>query len=150
LGATAGTYTNIKPNGDGDIVRYIGTAIDSTTLEFMPDETWVEISTVAGAPISTQPSYRAVTISDNILSTDYTIDVTTTADTTQTLPLSTSLNVGKVINVKNSDSSSTSTITMNTSGGQLIDGQYNNTTTITFKYPQSLTFQSTGSGWILI
>lgn len=147
LGVVSGSYTNTQPNGNGDIVRYIGTALNSTTLEFMPDETWIEISSSSGP--STNPNYRAVTTSTNILTTDFTVNVTTTGDTTQTLPNASGI-TGKIINIKNSDSSGTSTITINTTGGQLIDGQYDNTTTITLQYPRSLTFQSNGSGWIII
>ena len=145
LGATAGTYTNVQPTGDGDIVRYVGTALNSTTLEFMPDETWIEISSSSGP--STQPLLRNVTTSESILSTDFTVNVTTTGDTTQTLPTAVGI-IGKLINVKNSDSTGTSTITMNTTSSQTMDG--NASGTITISYPNSLTFQSTGSNWILI
>jgi hypothetical protein len=148
VGATSGTYTNVQPNGDGDIVRYVGTALNSTTLEFMPDETWIEISSVS-IPTSTQPAILNVTTNYSLTSTDYTINVTTTGDTTQTLPDSSTL-TGKIYNIKNSDSTETSTITIATTGGELIDGLYGGGTDLTIIFPQSLTLQSTGSGWIII
>jgi hypothetical protein len=148
VGATSGTYTNIQPNGDGDIVRYVGTALNSTTLEFMPDETWIEISSVS-TPTSTQPAIINVTTSYSIGLTDYTINVTTTGDTTQTLPDSSTI-TGKIYNIKNSDSTGTSTLTIATTGGELIDGLYGNGDDLTIIFPQSIKLQSTGSGWIII
>jgi hypothetical protein len=143
----SGNYTATQPTGNGDIVRYIGTAINSTELEFNPDAVYIEISSSSGP--GTQPGYRAVTTSNNILVTDFTVDVTTTGDTTQTLPTAVGI-VGKVFTVKNSDNTSTSTVTITTTGTELIDGLYGNGTDVTITFPQSLTLQSTGSGYIII
>jgi len=147
VGSSNGSYTNTQPTGDGNIVRYIGTAISSTELEFNPDALYIEISSSSGP--STQPGYREVTTSGNILITDFTVDVSTTGNTTQTLPLSTSLNKGKVWNVKNSDYTETSLVTVSTTSGQLIDRDPL-ITSVTLSFPQSLTFQSTGNGYIII
>jgi hypothetical protein len=143
IGSTAGSYTNIQPSGDGEIVRYIGTSLNTTTLEFMPDETWIEISSSIPSPSTTQPAIRNVSISDNITITDYTINVIATGDTTQTLPSAAGI-IGKVYNIKNSG---TGTITIATDGSETIDGS--NGTTITQQYV-SLTLQSDGTNWIII
>jgi hypothetical protein len=139
----SGNYTATQPTGNGDIVRYIGTAINSTELEFNPDAVYIEISSSSGP--GTQPGYRAVTSSGNILATDWTVDVITTGDTTQTLPTSVGV-IGKVYNIKNSDTTSTSTVTLVGTGGQTMDGE----TSITFQFPVNITVQSNGSNWILI
>ena len=149
VGASNGSYTNIQPSGDGDIVRYVGTALNSTILEFKPDETWIEISSASTPIAPTQPAIKNVTTSYNLLSTDYTINVTTTGDTTQTLPLSVSL-TGKIYNIKNSDSTGTSTITIATTSGELIDNLYGGGNDLQTIFPQSIKLQSTGSGWIII
>lgn len=141
LGSTFGTYTNIQPNGDGDIVRYIGTALNSTTLEFMPDETWVEISNSSGS--GTNPLLRNVITSQTILTTDYTINVTTTGATTQTLPTAVGV-IGKVYNIVNSGGGD---ITVATTSSQTINGSVG--ISMTEQY-LSRTFQSDGSNWILI
>jgi hypothetical protein len=142
LGAN-GNFTNIKPSGDGDILRYIGTALDSTTLEFMPDETWVELASSSGP--GTQPLLRNVTTSSGILITDYTINVSTTGNTTQTLPSAIGI-IGKIYNIKNSDTTTTSSVTLVGVGGQTLDGE----TSIIFQFPVNITVQSDGSNWILI
>jgi hypothetical protein len=149
VGASNGTYTNIQPSGNGDIVRYVGTALDSTILEFKPDETWIEISSASIPSTTPQPAIKNVTTNYNLLSTDYTINVTTTGDTTQTLPLSVSL-TGKIYNIKNSDSTGTSTITIATTSGELIDNLYGGGNDLQIIFPQSIKLQSTGSGWIII
>jgi hypothetical protein len=41
---SSGTITNTEPIADGSIIRIVGTALDSTTLEFNPDQTYLEIS----------------------------------------------------------------------------------------------------------
>lgn len=43
IGSTSGTITNTEPIIDGSIIRIVGTALNSTTLEFNPDQTYVEI-----------------------------------------------------------------------------------------------------------
>jgi len=43
VSTVAGNITNVAPSGSGQIVRKIGQAINSTTLYFKPDETWVEV-----------------------------------------------------------------------------------------------------------
>jgi predicted small secreted protein/putative NIF3 family GTP cyclohydrolase 1 type 2 len=45
----SGTITNTEPIADGSIIRIVGTALDSTTLEFNPDQTYLEIS--SGIPV---------------------------------------------------------------------------------------------------
>lgn len=40
---TNGDYTNVLPTIDGSIIRYIGTALSTTKLEFNPDQTYFEI-----------------------------------------------------------------------------------------------------------
>lgn len=149
VGASNGTYTNIQPSGNGDIVRYVGTALNSTILEFKPDETWIEISSASIPSTTPQPAIKNVTTSYNLLSTDFTINVSTTGDTTQTLPLSVSL-TGKIYNIKNSDSTGTSTITIATTSGELIDNLYGGGNDLQTIFPQSIKLQSTGSGWIII
>jgi hypothetical protein len=94
-------------------------------------------------------SYRATSVSGSVLTTDWTVDVTTTGDTTQTLPSAVGI-TGKVFNIKNSDVTSTSTVTLATTGSELIDSTYGNGTDLTFKFPVTITVQSTGSGWIII
>tara|TARA_Y100001937_G_scaffold128828_1_gene208642 strand:+ start:915 stop:2159 length:1245 start_codon:yes stop_codon:yes gene_type:complete len=41
---TSGQMTNTAPSGSGDYVRVVGYAIDSNTIFFCPDNTWVENS----------------------------------------------------------------------------------------------------------
>jgi hypothetical protein len=82
---TGGAFTNTQPTSDGSIVRYIGTALNTTIIEFMPDETYIEITTGTGG-VASQPSFVNVTSSYSILTTDYTINVTASGATTQTLP----------------------------------------------------------------
>ena len=43
VGVSGGTYSNMQPTADNSIVRYIGTAISTTQLEFNPDSTYIEI-----------------------------------------------------------------------------------------------------------
>ena len=45
----SGSITNTEPIADGSIIRIVGTALDSTTLEFNPDQTYLEIS--SGIPV---------------------------------------------------------------------------------------------------
>lgn len=147
---TNGNYTSTQPTGDGDIVRYVGSALSTTELEFNPDGLYVEISSSSG--VGTQPLLRNVTTSQTILTTDYTINVSTTGATTQTLPTAVGVQ-GKIYNVKNSDSTSVGIITMDTTSSQLIDTLYTSVAggnPITIEYPTSLKFQSDGSNWILI
>ena len=92
------------------------------------------------------PAIREATTSGNILSTDWTVFVTSSGDTTQTLPTAIGV-AGKVFNVKNLDSTSSGVVTVNTSLTQTIDII---NTSIIINYPNGLTFQSTGSGWIII
>jgi hypothetical protein len=101
-----------------------------------------------GQASSTFP-YRSTAVSGSVLTTDWTVDVTTTGDTTQTLPTAVGAS-GKVYNIKNSDSTETSTVTLATTGSELIDGTYGNGTDLTFKFPVAITVQSTGTGWIII
>jgi hypothetical protein len=142
---TGGAFTNVQPTGDGNIVRYIGTALNTTTLEFMPDETYIEITTGAGVNVSTNPSLVNVTSNYTILGTDYTVNVTTTGDTTQTLPTAVGVQ-GKIYNIKNSDTTSVSTITLTTTASQTIDGY----SAVTYSFPDNITVQSDGSNWIII
>ena len=81
---TGGTISASQPTANESIVRYVGTALNDTTLEFNPDELFVEISTNPNQIAN--PAYRTVTSSGNILATDWTVDVTTTGATTQILP----------------------------------------------------------------
>jgi hypothetical protein len=141
---TNGTFTDTQPTTNGSIVRYVGTAVNDTILEFNPDALYVEISTNPNV-VETQ-SYRETNVSGSLLSTDWTLNVTSSGNTTQTLPSAIG-NTGKVFNIKNSDSTSTGVVTVVTSLGQTID-VLNTATTI--NYPASLTFQSTGSNWIII
>jgi hypothetical protein len=73
------------------------------------------------------------------------MDVTTAGDTTQTLPSAVGRQ-GKVYNIKNSDTTNTSTVTLVATGGQTMDGE----TSITYNFPVNITVQSDGSNWILI
>jgi cytoskeletal protein CcmA (bactofilin family) len=146
---TGGSVNDTQPTDNGTIVRYVGTALDVNTLEFNPDGLYIEISNQSQIDSPTNPSYRETTTSGSILTDDWTLNVTTTGDTTQTLPTAVGRQ-GKVYNIKNSDATSTSTVTLATNGTELIDGFFGNGTDLTFKYPQSITVQSTGSGWIII
>jgi hypothetical protein len=139
-----GAYTSTQPTGDGNIVRYIGTPLSDTVLEFNPDETYIEITTGTGGGVS-QPAFVNVTTSYSILTTDYTVNVTTTGDTTQTLPTAVGVQ-GKIYNVKNSDTTSVSTITLATTSSQTIDGY----SAVTFNFPDNITVQSDGGNWIII
>jgi|LauGreDrversion4_2_1035121.scaffolds.fasta_scaffold00419_12 hypothetical protein len=44
VGNTPGSITNTQPTADGSIVRYVGTALSTSVLEFNSDPTYVEIS----------------------------------------------------------------------------------------------------------
>jgi hypothetical protein len=137
----SGDYTNIQPTGDGDIVRYIGTALSSTELEFNPDELFIELSSSSGS--GTQPSFLNVSGSSSILTTDYTLNVVSTGDTTQTLPTAIGV-IGKVYNIVNSGGG---IVTVATTASQTINGSIG--IIMTEQY-LSRTFQSDGSNWILI
>jgi len=52
----SGDYTTTQPTVDNSIVRFIGTALSSTELEFNPDQTYIEISSVAPTPATGYPS----------------------------------------------------------------------------------------------
>lgn len=93
-----------------------------------------------------QPSIREVSASGDILSTDYTLYVTSSSATTQTLPTAIGIN-GKVYNIKNLDSTENGVVTINTTSDQTIDVI---NTSVVITYPQSLTVQSTGANWIII
>ena len=73
------------------------------------------------------------------------MNVTTTGNTTQTLPTAVGIQ-GKIYNIKNSDTTSISTVTLVGSESQTIDGQ----TGVTINFPVSVTVQSDGSNWIII
>lgn len=92
---------------------------------------------------------RTATASNyNVLSTDYIIGVTSTAASrTITLPAATSTNVGQVYYVKDeSGGASTNNITVNASGGSLIDGS--SSILINQNYGL-LMFYSSGSAWFV-
>ena len=139
---TGGAFTNTQPTADGSIVRYIGTALNTTIIEFMPDETYIEITTGTGG-VASQPAFVNVTSSYSILTTDYTINVTASGATTQTLPTAVGVQ-GKVYNIANSGGGD---ITVATTSSQTINGSVG--ISMTEQY-LSRTFQSDGSNWILI
>ena len=135
---TAGTFTDTQPTADGSIVRYVGTAIGTTILDFNPDGLYVEISSNPSTVQSV--ALRSFTGNTTLLSTDYTANVLSAA--TITLPTAVGI-AGRIYNIKNS---STGTVTVATFGGQTIDG---GTLTLTTQY-QSVTVQSDGTNWIII
>lgn len=49
VGNTPGSITNTQPTADGSVVRYVGTSLSTSVLEFNPDPTYVEIS--SGFPV---------------------------------------------------------------------------------------------------
>jgi len=138
---TNGGYTTLIPSANGTFMRIIGTAKDTTTLEFNPDENWYEIQSGSGGGV-TQPMIRNVSTSQNILTNDYTLNVTG-GTPTLTLPNATPIQ-GKIYNVKLKAPTS---VIINTTSSQTIDDS--TSITITIQY-HSLTFQSDGSGWIII
>jgi hypothetical protein len=105
---------------------------DATTF-LRGDNTWV---TPAGGNI-----VRPVSTTQVILSTDQTLDCTSTI--TLTLPTAALIN-GKIYNIKNSGAG---VITVDTTSGQFIDGTLTKTINVQW---DSMTVQSTGSNWIII
>ena len=43
ISTTSGTYTNTAPSATADIVRIIGYSLNTTTIYFDPDNTYIEI-----------------------------------------------------------------------------------------------------------
>lgn len=109
--------------------------------------TWeTPTSSFTGASIG---SYRSTTTTpDTIALTDYTVDVNTTGAFVVNLPTAGGgagqAATGRVFIVKNSGGA---TVTVTPAGGQTIDGA--STFVVQTKYA-SFTFQSTGSGWVLL
>jgi hypothetical protein len=136
---TSGNYTNIQPNGNGDIVRLVGTALSSTKLEFNPDQTYIELSSSSGT--GTQPALRSITTSQTALVTDLTLVCLSAL--TVTIPTAVGIN-GKIYNIK---SRTTGTITINSTGGETFDDAAS--LTITVKNT-NITIQSDGTNWIII
>lgn len=140
---SSGNFTTTLPTADNSIVRYVGTALSTTVLEFNPDQTWIEISSQSDVPItgSTNPSIRSISTSQTALANDETIVCTSTL----TLTIPTAVGVaGKIYTIK---SRTTGTVTVNTTGGQTIDDD--TSLSITIKNT-SITIQSDGSNWIII
>jgi hypothetical protein len=140
---SAGNYSTSQPTADNSIVRFVGTALSTTVLEFNPDQTWIEVSSVSAVPStgSTNPSVRSITTSQTALANDETIICLSAL--TITLPTAVGI-AGKTYNIK---SRTTGTITVNSTGGQLFDDD--TSLTITVKNT-SLTIQSDGTNWIII
>ena len=44
ISGTAGEWTNVAPSASGDIVRIVGYALNTTTLFFEPDCTYIEVT----------------------------------------------------------------------------------------------------------
>jgi hypothetical protein len=140
---TSGNFTSTQPSADGSIVRYVGTALSTTKLEFNPDQTWIELST-GSTPVSSGSTYqsvRSITTSQTALINDETIICLSAL--TITLPSAVGIG-GKTYNIK---SRTTGTIIINSTGGQLFDDD--TSLTITVKNT-SLTIQSDDTNWILI
>lgn len=117
----AGTFTfNLAPLA-GDII----TALYQTTSSTNPSGTF---------------AYVAKSAAYTVQSTDYTIDCTGTFPVTL---LDATTDVGQIFVIKNSG---VGVITLGTTVGQMIDGSTSQTITTS----QSLTVQSTGTGWIII
>lgn len=136
----SGNYTTAQPTTNNSIVRYIGTALSSTVLEFNPDETYIEIYTIT-TPFITNPSVRIISTSQTALTTDSTIICISGL----TLTLPTAIGVtGKMYNIK---SKTDDIITINTTGGQTIDGEPSDEINIK---NTNKTIQSDGSNWIII
>jgi hypothetical protein len=125
----------------------VGSAGQVYTSQGASAPTWqTPTSSFTGASIG---SYRATTTTpDTIALTDYTVDVTTTGAFVVNLPTAGSgagqAAVGRVFIVKNTGGA---TITVTPAGAQTIDGA--STFVVQTKYA-SFTFQSTGSGWVLL
>jgi len=88
------------------------------------------------------PNYREVNANYTLLSTDNTVNVTANSPTL-TLPTAVGI-AGRIIRIKNSG---TGTVTINTTGSQLIDGTL--TKVINTQY-SLFGLQSTGANWIII
>ena len=147
IGATSGTYTTAQPSANNAVIRYIGTAINSTQLEFNPDQTYIEITSSSNTNVSSgNATIRIISTSQSALANDSTIKCI--SGLTITLPSAIGID-GKVYNIKNS---SNGTVIINTSLGQTIDNQSSISTVgniASNTYP-SLTLQSDGQNWILI
>jgi hypothetical protein len=135
IGDSFGSYSVSQPISDGSIVRYIGTALDTNTMEFNPDQTYIELSDEPN-----NPSIRTITTSETLLSNDYSIICS--SGLTVTLPTAVGIQ-GKIYNIKNL---STSIVIINTSSSQTID--VDETPALTYK--QKITLQSDGNNWIIL
>jgi len=140
--STGGNFLTTQPSGNGDIVRYIGTALNNNILEFNPDELFVEITNV-NVNVQIEPSIRAITGSTTLLATDFTANVTATGNTTTTLPTAVGI-AGRIYNIKNTGGG---IVTIDTTSSQTIDGGL--TAVLSTQY-QSITVQSDGTNWIII
>ena len=139
---SSGNFTSTQPSSDGSIVRYVGTALSTTKLEFNPDQTWLELAT--GTTVittgSTYPTIREISTSQTALANDETL--VCLAGLTLTIPSAVGID-GKTYYIK---SRTSGTITINSTGGQTFDDDL--TLTINVKNT-SITIQSDGHDWIL-
>ena len=139
---SSGNFTSTLPSSEGSIVRYVGTALSTTVLEFNPDQTWLELATgtTAISTGTTYPAIRSITTSQTALANDETIICLSAL--TITLPTAVGI-AGKTYYIK---SRTTGTITIASTGGQLFDDDAS--ITITTKN-ESYTLQSDGANWII-
>lgn len=155
LGAIGGG-TGLATYAAGDLLYATG----PTTLARLPiGASGTVLLSTGTAPAWTVPSasntgagiggYRATTTTpDTIALTDYTVDVTTTGAFTLNLPTAGSgagqAAAGRIFVVKNTGGA---IITVTPAGAQLIDSA---ATFVVQTQFASFTFQSTGSGWVLL
>lgn len=138
----SGNYTISQPTSDNSIVRFIGTALSTTELEFNPDQTYIEISSVPAVPStgSTNPSIRSVTTSQTLLENDETIICL--SGLTITLPTAVGVD-GKIYEIK---SLSSVLVLINTTSDETIDIDE----TPALSYKQKIRIQSDGNNWIIL
>lgn len=142
---TLGTFTATQPTSNNTIVRYIGTALNSTTLEFNPDEIYLEISNnYSNIEVA---NIRIISTSQTVLPTDFTLKCI--SGLTVTIPTAVGI-AGKIYNIKNSSDSNVNIIPV--VSGQTIDSYTGLTTTgnVSSKSFPNITLQSDGTNWLII
>ena len=141
---TSGAFAVSQPDVNNSIVRYIGTAISGSVLEFNPDETYIEVFNFSGSPLI----FGVVTVTStySMINTDYAILCNASGSPFSINLLPSAAVEGQVVNVKKLDSS-TNAVTVNPSGTETIDEQL--TVDIAGQY-DSIMMICDGANWHII
>lgn len=141
-GVLKGDGTAISAATDADITGKLLTGYVSGAGTISATDSILTAIQKLNGNISALPSVRNITAADTFTSTDSTIEATGAVAYNVTLPTAVGIS-GKIYVLKNT---SGATKTLDTTGGQLIDGATSRAITAT----NSITVQSNGTNWIII